>query len=391
MRILHLGFEDHRRPGSGGGGIRTREINRRLASRHDITVVTSRYPGAVERVEDGVRYRPLGLDLGHLASMATYHLAIPFYLAFHEADLVVEDFAAPVSSALVPLWTRRPTVAVVQWLAARETSKRYHLPFFVFEELGMRLHRRFVAVSESIAERLRSANPRADVRVVYAGVERPPPCALERNPGQLLYLGRLELEPKGLDLLVEATRRLGDLPGLRVLVAGDGPHRAELEHLVVRSGQSGRIVLVGRVEGANKARLLATSCAVVVPSRYESFGMVAAEAMAAGTPVAGWALPSLAEIVAPGAGRLVEPFDVDALGEAIRFLLAGMADPSRRAGIEKAARAVAARFDWDRAAAAQEAVYLEAAGVQGRRGSVTDTDGVRQSCSTRQMTQPSSR
>lgn len=369
LRVLHLAFEDHRQPGSGGGGIRTWEINRRLASDFDLTVVTTRYPGARRRVEGGVTYRPLGAGGHPLLGQATYHLAIPFYLLWHRrVDLVVEDFAAPMSSALVPLWTRRPTVAVVQWLAARETSRRYNLPFFVFEELGLRIHRRFIAVSESIAGRISAANPDADVRTIHAGVDFPDDLAV---PGpavsaDILSLGRLELQPKGLDLLIEAVEQLSDIPDLRVVVAGDGPHRAEFEKLVADRGLAGRIRLVGRVAGPAKWRLLAGSKVVAMTSRYESFGLVAAEAVAAGTAVVSWALPSLVEILDPLDGRLVEPFDVAAFAAALRRALADWDHPdalSRRAEASAAARA---RFDWDRAAADQAEVYRAAART-GRR------------------------
>jgi glycosyltransferase involved in cell wall biosynthesis len=371
LRIIHLAFEDHLRPGSGGGGVRTREINRRLATRHDITVVTARYPGARRRVEDGVAYRPLGWNLGHLGSMATYHLAIPFFLLSRRADLVVEDFAAPVSSVLVPLWTRCPTIAVVQWLAARETSKRYHLPFYWFEERGMRMHRRFVAVSEAIADRLRTANPTADIRVVYSGIDHPasdPGRACRQDTGapsrgpDLLYLGRLELQPKGLDLLVEVVEQLGDIPDLRVVIAGDGPHGADLADLIEGKGLSDRIELVGRIEGEAKWRLLTSARVLVLPSRYESFGLVVAEAGAAGTPVVGWALPPFEEILEPGGGRLVPPFDVPAFAAAVRDTLSEGADDAVRARLQVAARRLQDRFGWDRAAAEQEDAYRAAAG-----------------------------
>ena len=380
LRILHLAFEDHRRPGSGGGAIRSREINRRLARHHDITVVTTRYPGAGARTEDGVTYRPLGFGRNYFLSVASYHLALPLYVAFCRHDLIVEDFSAPVSSSLVPLWTRRPTVAVVQWLAARETSRRYRFPFFVFEEIGMRIHHRFIAASAAVAEQLRSANPQADTRVVYSGLDLPPlplpaarpaaqpaPPAASSARAELLYLGRLEFRPKGLDLLVEMVQQLGPDPGITVTVAGDGPHRRHLERMIGALGLDDRFNLVGRVDVTQKWDLLTRASVVVIPSRYESFGMVAAEAMAAGTPVVAWDLPSLREIVVPQAATLVAPFDTSAFASAVTDMVARMADPERRAKAAADATASACRFDWDTAAQAQEDAYRSAVESSGRR------------------------
>lgn len=369
LEILHLAFEDHRRPGSGGGGVRTHEINRRLAGHHRITVVTTRYPGARRRVEDGVTYRPLGLPLGYFGSIISYHLGTPLLVMFARPDLVVEDFSAPMSSMLVPLWTAQPTIAVVQWLFAGETSRRYRVPFYLAEGWGLRLHRHFVAVSEYMADRIRAVHPGARIRVVYPGVAAGPPAvAGDRdqppatdNPESaptILYLGRLQASAKGLDLLLGALSKLAQgVPDARLVVAGDGPDRAEVESLARSLGLTDRVTFVGRVEAEQKWELLRGASVVAVPSRYESFGLVVLEALAAGTPVVGFQLPPLKEIVTPDCGILVAPFDVDALADALR---ATLCDPRRREQMGAVARTRAQRFNWDEAATAQEKAYLAA-------------------------------
>jgi glycosyltransferase involved in cell wall biosynthesis len=378
LEILHLAFEDHRRPGSGGGGVRTHEINRRLAGHHRITVVTTRYPGARRRVEDGVTYRPLGLPLGYFGSIISYHLGTPLLVMFARPDLVVEDFSAPMSSMLVPLWTSQPTIAVVQWLFAGETSRRYRVPFYLAEGWGLRLHRHFVAVSEYMADRIRAVHPGARIHVVYPGVAASPPAVVAtadppavagegdrasaaENPEpapSILYLGRLQASAKGLDLLLGALGKLAQgVPAVRLVVAGDGPDRAEVESLARSLGLAERVTFVGRVEGEQKWELLRHASVVAVPSRYESFGLVVLEALAAGTPVVGFQLPSLKEIVTPDCGILVAPFDVDALAEALR---ATLCDPGRRERMGAVARSRAERFNWDDAATAQEKAYLAA-------------------------------
>lgn len=60
MRILHLAYEDPRQPGSDGGSVRTREINRRLAHDHEITAIVTAFPGARERIEHYIRWIPIG-------------------------------------------------------------------------------------------------------------------------------------------------------------------------------------------------------------------------------------------------------------------------------------------------------------------------------------------
>ena len=331
-----------------------------------MTVVTARYPGAKRRVEDGVTYRPLGLALGYHASVISYHLATPLMLLFARPDLVVEDFAAPMSSILVPLWTKQPTIAVVQWLFATETSERYGVPFYLFERWGVRLHERFVAVSLYMADELLEANPSSVVDLVYAGVDAPPPGPDGSGDGRLkiVYLGRLQKQAKGLELLVKAFARLSDLSDTELTIAGDGPYAGELRALVASSGVAERTRLVGRVEGNAKEKLLGEAALVVIPSRFESFGLIAAEALARGIPVVGFALPALEEIVTPECGILVPCFDTDRLSDALRALLC---DPNRRRKMGTAARRRAASFDWSVAAAEQERSYRAAVAGYERR------------------------
>ncbi|QJY49045.1 glycosyltransferase [Pseudonocardia broussonetiae] len=359
LRILHLGFEDWRKPGSGGGAVRTREVNARLARRHDVTVLVSRYRGARARVEDGVRYVPVGLALGYWGGILSYFAALPFAARRRAADVVVEDFAAPIGSVLPAIWCRRPLVAVVQWLDAEGKSRQYHLPFHRVQAAGVRRHGRFVAMSEDLAERLREGNPSARVEVIPNGVPVEAFSVDVPRGDDVVFLGRLEIAQKGLDMLVEALGPVVDrLPG-RIVLAGDGPDRRAVERLVDRAGIGHRVVFAGRVDGADKLRLLAGARLVVMPSRYETFGIVAAEALACGTPVVAFEIPSLREVVVPGAGVLVEAFDVTAFGEAV-VGLAG--DTGRIARAGAIGREHARRYDWDEVAERQEAVYVAAAG-----------------------------
>jgi glycosyltransferase involved in cell wall biosynthesis/O-antigen/teichoic acid export membrane protein len=358
LRILHLGFQDWRKPGSGGGAARTREVDSRLAQRHDVTLLVSSYRGARRRVEDGVTVVPVGLPLGYWGGILSYFALLPLAIRRHDADVVVEDFAAPIGSMLPHLFTRRPLVAVVQWLNAEEKSQQYHLPFHRVQRLGVRRHTRYVAMSEDLADRIRQGNPTAEVTVIPNGV---PPAAFDvavPRGDDIVYLGRLEIAQKGLDLLVTAFAAVADrLPGDLVL-AGDGPDRRALERQASRAGVADRVHFVGRVDGADKLDLLAGARLVAMPSRFETFGMVAAEALACGTPVVAFEIPSLREVVVPQVGVLVPAFDTDAFAAALVSLAA---DPERIERMGRAGREVARRYEWRDIALQQEQVYLSAA------------------------------
>jgi glycosyltransferase involved in cell wall biosynthesis/4-amino-4-deoxy-L-arabinose transferase-like glycosyltransferase len=358
LRILHLAFDDPRRPGSGGGAVRNHEVNRRLARHHQVTAVTVTYPGARERVEDGVHYLPVGLSLGYYGAILTYFAMLPLVVWTRRFDLLVEDFAAPFGSVLVPLWARGKIIAQVQWLSADEKSRQYHLPFFLTERWGARAHRLLIAVSGNVGERLRQMNPGGEVVILPNGLERSALRASGRGRKDALFLGRLEIKGKGLDMLLRAFAAISGHTDANLVIAGDGPDRQALAELVRLLRLEDRVTLLGRIDGPARFELLASAQVVCMPTRYESFGLVALEALACATPVLAFDIPAMRELLTPEASVIVPAFDVDAYARALAELLAC---PKRCRRMGAAGRRRARGFDWDRIAERQEQVYLRVA------------------------------
>jgi glycosyltransferase involved in cell wall biosynthesis len=125
--------------------------------------------------------------------------------------------------------------------------------------------------------------------------------------GYALVASRLAPE-KGVDVAIDACERAG----IELVVAGEGPADAVLRE----RARSARVRFLGRVSEAELVRLRAGAAIALVPSRSaETFGLAAAEAMAAGVPVAASAVGALSELVDPAG--LVEPGDARALAAAI--------------------------------------------------------------------------
>jgi glycogen(starch) synthase len=357
-RILHLGYEDPRKPGAGGGSVRTDEINTRLADEFDIVVACARFPGCEPYVKDGVRYVHLGVGTGRDLSAATYFAAQRRAVRRYAPDLVVEDFGAPISTWGLPRTTSIPVVGVVQWLFAAEKSRQYRLPFDRIERYGLAAHRTLIAVSDDLGSRLRQRNPLAEVHVVPNAL---PPQAFQTpsdGPRQgIRYLGRLEDAQKGLSLLLRAYAEAALAPaGIAqdVLVAGEGPDRGALEKLATELGIADRVRFVGPVAPADRFAWLAAGELVAMPSRYETFGMVAAESMASHTPVVAFDIECLRNLVHDDNGRRVPAFDVGAFAAALREL---GADAALRSSLGRRGAADVAHLTWDNAAEQQASVY----------------------------------
>lgn len=200
---------------------------------------------------------------------------------------------------------------------------------------------RFVVPSAFALARLRELRaPIGDQVAVVANVVREIAAAPRFDPaGPALVAGRLSPE-KGFDLAIEACR----IAGRPLVVAGDGPQRAELERLAAGAD----VRFAGRVEPAQLAELRAAASVALVPSRSaETFGLSAVEAMAAGVPVVAARVGALREL--DGAAVLVEPGDAAALAVALQALPAdaarrGLAAARARSAPEHVARQLAAVY-----------------------------------------------
>jgi glycogen(starch) synthase len=159
------------------------------------------------------------------------------------------------------------------------------------------------------------------------------------------YAGRLVYE-KGVQHLLAGLPRLRERhPGLRVVIAGDGPYRGELVEQAHRLRLGETVRFAGFLDATQLPAVLAATDATVVPSLYEPFGMVALEAAAAGAPLAVAATGGLAEIVEPGVTGVTFPHsDPDALAGAVDRLLGDEVFARRVA--RRARTMVGERYGW---------------------------------------------
>jgi glycosyltransferase involved in cell wall biosynthesis len=137
----------------------------------------------------------------------------------------------------------------------------------------------------------------------------------------LVFAGRLGPQ-KALDVLLRA---LTGVPGVALVVAGDGPERAPLERMSVELGLDGRVSFLGAVPRERVLGLFHAADVSVLPSAWENFPHTVVEALAVGCPVIATAVGGVPEVVRDGKnGLLVAPRDPAALAAAIeRFFADG--------------------------------------------------------------------
>jgi alpha-1,3-rhamnosyl/mannosyltransferase len=143
---------------------------------------------------------------------------------------------------------------------------------------------------------------------------------------------------------------------LLVLTGGRGGAEDQVRAQVERLGLSARVRRTGRISAADVAGLYRDAAVVAVPSRYEGFGLPAAEAMAYGAPLVAASATALPEVVGD-AGVLVDPDDPAGWKAAIIELLDA---PEHGARLAEIGLARARRFSWAANAEALADLYREA-------------------------------
>lgn len=186
------------------------------------------------------------------------------------------------------------------------------------------------------------------------------------DPGDHLVLlaGRLMYE-KGfqdaLDALATVARRV---PRVRYVVAGTGPHGAELERQAAALGLADRGTFLGWADDPVLHGLYRVADVCVVPSRYEPFGLVPLEAMASGCPVIAADVGGLREVVPNDlVGLRFAATDAVALARMVEWALT---NPALRFRMREEALAHVARFDWADVARRTQAVHEAVSGPSGR-------------------------
>lgn len=329
MKVLHVLCDL-----AGGGAERlVLDLCRRHGPEVEPEVMTVHEGGALEPlfVAAGVRVRSAGRRRGGPGGRALLRIAE----AAREFDLVHTHLWAG------DLWGRLGGLLAGRTVLRTEHNTAGEPPWKRRVTRALEPATAVVVCVSRAAERAARAEGARRTVVIPNGVDltrfRPRGAHLGRAT-RVLGLGRLTRQ-KGFDVLVEAAR----LAGLAVELVGEGEEAAAL------AGAGATL----RGWQADPAAWLAGAEIVAMPSRWEGFGLVAVEAMAAGVPVVASAVDGLAEVVGE-AGLLVPPEDPVALARALGALAesADLRNVYARRGLARAAD-----FDVGATVRAYEALY----------------------------------
>lgn len=238
------------------------------------------------------------------------------------------------------------------WQQVRSVPFQFWKRLFIpLEARTYRIADKIVAVSEdtrhALVDHYRISSEK--VVVIPNGVDREkfhPLEHVERIPGSILYVGRID-KRKGLDFLIGSIPLvLKRNPRAKLYVGGAGRHLAACKQLAKTHGLESHVEFMGYIPEEDLNEWYNRVMCLVVPSRFEGFGLTVIEAMAAGTSVVASNVDGLRTLIRNGVnGYLVDYGNRDELGGRIATLLE---DPeTQRAFSQKGQEMVRTCYDWD--------------------------------------------
>jgi len=227
-----------------------------------------------------------------------------------------------------------------------------------YQKAALRQASLFHVTSEEEVEALRDLGFDQPVAMIPNGVQLPEQQSADSSsagPRRALFLSRLHPK-KGLPMLIEAWARVRPKDWELILVGpSEEGHRAELEEQVRSHGLDDEITFSGSVSDKEKWAVYRSADLFVLPTHSENFGIVVAEALAAGTPVLTTTGTPWRELETHGCGWWVEP-EVERITRALDDAV-GCADEERRAMGARGRRLVEEQYSWQGVARQMQAAY----------------------------------
>jgi len=371
MKILVVNWQDIKNPLAGGAEVHLHEVFSRIAHMgHEVVLVCSAFRGASpEETIDGIRvFRRGGRYFFNLRFFAEYMRSF----RRQRFDVVVDDMNK--IPFFLPLFSKEPVQGIVHHLFGRsiflEANALLASYVYLMECLAVWSYKRrrvpFIVGSPSTEhELLRRGFDREDVMLIPYGVDHSKhrPTGVQKSTTPLIgYFGRLK-RYKSVDHLLKALPAvLEQIPGLRLLVIGEGDDRPRLQELAADLGLTNVVEFTGFVSEGKKIELLQRIWLKVTTSSKEGWGLTVLEANACGTPVLASNVPGLRDAVKDNeTGMLYAYGDISDLSVKLVRILN---DEQLRARLGANALAWSKGFDWT--AASQHTLAALEERVRGR-------------------------
>jgi glycosyltransferase involved in cell wall biosynthesis len=362
---LLFGIKSMDVPGGGAERVLAIVVSGLAARGHEVTVLSFDAPGGRSFYPMDARVRRMALGLGSTdrkTGPRDFFARLPALrraLRAQRPEVAIgfmHSMFVPLAFARVGL--RIPMVASEHTVPEYYRSRRGEYALLVLAGLlSARVTVPSVAIRERMPARLRARTVTIPNPVVASG----PAAPRARDTKIVLAVGRLDADKDHATLIDAFAAVAARFPDWRVRIVGEGALRDALARKIVALGLDDRVTIARATPDI--AREYAHAEVLAVPSRYESFGMATAEALATGVPVLGFTdCPGTNELVRHGEnGWLVDAAGATRAGAFAGGLAALMSDAGLRTRLGAAAAHTVSRFDPDSVVSAWERLLESAA------------------------------
>ncbi len=250
-----------------------------------------------------------------------------------------------MSTMCSPLFAKTPVVALPTSFDAKRHADLYHIPILTtIERLGARSYRYFMAYTQKYLDKMRAYNPTINARIIPEGVGDEFFAIKLKSPKYILSLGRIDINQKGLDLLIEAYAKIKHKT-YPLIIAGKGNDVTALHTLIEKHKLEKHIKVLGAAFGEAKTKLLQEALYVVMPSRNEGFSLFSLEALASGLPLVTFDIDGFSWATSTAVAK-AKAFDTDEYARLLEMNMKHNIISKKRTLARESVRA----FTWDRVA-----------------------------------------
>ncbi len=227
-------------------------------------------------------------------------------------------------------------------ISAAYVAKKYNIPLVITEHSSVKrgpyvresYYKRIVnsyksadsiiSVGNGLKKEIEDLTNRKDIKVIGNLVDLSlfKIRNVERESDEFIFFSVAFLEgEKGFDTLIKAFSKKFKNKKVRLVIGGDGSQRTWLEGIAKSEGVEKQVTFLGALSRDEVARWMNKCDAFVLPSRYETFGVVYIEALASGKPVIGTFNGGAEDIVSKDVGILVEIDNIEDLSYAMEYII----------------------------------------------------------------------
>lgn len=345
---------------SGGGAIAVHAVARRLTKKFRVTILTASFKGSKNNITDGVKYQYISWPFfGPQVGQIVFQVLLPFFALSKKYDCWIESFTPPFSTSFLQLYTKKPVIGLVHMLSGEDMNRKYNLPFQAVESIGLKTYKYFIVLSENIKNKIAKVNNFAKFLVTKNGIDIPKrlPDYSNKVDEYILFIGRIEVNQKGLDLLIAAYKKVFEQHRLVLKIAGSGS-QAEIEKLkalIVKNNLQDKVQLLGRVNGPEKIKTITKASLIVISSRFETFSITALEAITYGIPLICFDIQGMSWIPKHLSLR-AKSFSTNSLASRINTLLSSK---TKRSNMSQLQIKESKKYSWDKVAMEYENFLTE--------------------------------